>query len=86
MASTRITITKAALETLVTKAVADALAAQAPVAAPAKAQAKSPSSFVTFLHEKAAAKQACAIHPAGKCNRRFSPASSGGTNHVARID
>ncbi|HEX5073355.1 MAG TPA: hypothetical protein VFW03_09120 [Gemmatimonadaceae bacterium] len=86
-ASTRITITKAALETLVRDAVAEALAAQAPApvqSAPAKAKAE--SSFVGFLRERAAAKVACEIHAAGTCNRRFSPKSSGRQSHVARVE
>lgn len=53
------------------------------VSAPAKAKAE--SEFVGFLRERAAAKVACTIHPAGSCNRRFSPKSSGGTSHVARL-
>ena len=52
-------------------------------AAPAAAKAESP--FVIAMRARAAAKVACAIHPAADCNRRFSPASSGGTNHVAKI-
>ncbi len=52
--------------------------------APAKASAKQ-SEFVSFLHERAASKLPCAIHPASACSRRFSPKSSGGQNHLARL-
>jgi hypothetical protein len=68
-------------------AVAAALAAQLPAqAAPASAKAKAPNEFVSFLREKAAAKVACDIHAGELCNRRFSPASSGRTSHVARVE
>ena len=71
--------------------------APVPAAAPvvAKAAAPAPDGFVTFLrnreggmrhHRKALfAKLACEIHPAGTCNRRFSPASSGRVGHEARL-
>lgn len=52
-------------------------------AAPAQAKAKAP--FVQFLEARAASKIPCEIHPAGTCNRAFTPASSGRTNHVARV-
>lgn len=51
--------------------------------APASAKAESP--FLGFIHERAASKVACEIHNAKACNRRFTPASSGRTGHVARI-
>ncbi len=84
-ASTRLTITKAALQALVAEAVAEALAAQAPVkAAPAKAKAATP--FMVRLRAKQAAKVPCAIaEHAGHCNRRFPANGEGLTNHVARI-
>lgn len=55
------------------------------VAKPASAGAAE-SPFVKFLHERAASKVACEIHPRERCNRKFTPASSGRTNHVARVD
>lgn len=64
------------------------IAAQAPapaISAPAKAEAKAPNEFVSFLHAKAAAKVACTLHPAAACNRRFSPTSRGREGHVARL-
>jgi hypothetical protein len=67
----------------------EALLAQAPVpakAAPASAKAAAPNEFVSFLRTKAAAKIACEVHDPAACNRRFSPASSGRTSHVARIE
>lgn len=60
----------------------DLAVAPAPVApAPVKAE----SAFVSFLHERAASKIPCEIHPAASCNRSFTPKSSGRQNHVARI-
>jgi hypothetical protein len=63
-------------------ALTSALAAQAPASA---APAKPVSQFVTDMRARAAAKVACEVHPASKCNRRFSPASAGRENHLARI-
>lgn len=54
-------------------------------AAPAKAKVAQPTPFLTFIHEKAAAKIACEIHAPENCNRRFSPVSRGRTNHGAGI-
>jgi len=54
------------------------------VSAPAQTKAESP--FVAFLHERAASRIPCEIAShKGQCNRSFTPASSGRTNHVARI-
>jgi hypothetical protein len=64
-------------------ALTSALAAQAPASA---APAKPVSQFVTDMRARAAAKVACEIpQHVGKCNRRFSPASAGRENHLARI-
>jgi hypothetical protein len=44
------------------------------------------NAFVQAMRERAAAKLPCEIHPAERCNRRFSPASSGRRGHVARVE
>ena len=90
----------AALPDAIAQAVAAALApapVKAPAQAPAKAEAKSPAfgnrTFTEYVDARKAAAQPCAIHPALEvdgeivvvCNRTFSPKSSGGTNHVARV-
>ena len=78
----------AALEALV------AAQAPTPTARPRKGAAKSPSSFVTYLRDRAAAQtgvvpegfEACGIHDEAECNRAFRVGSKGQTQHVARID
>jgi len=85
MATTKRSMTTAARLARIERAL-ETLTAQAPaVSAPASAQAKSPSEFVSFLHERAASKVACEIHPASACNRKFTPKSSGRQGHVARL-
>lgn len=68
-----------ALETLAAERTAPAPA----IAAPKATKAASP--FVVAMRERAAAKVACDIHGADRCNRSFSPKSSGRENHVARL-
>lgn len=85
MARTNLSDRIAALETSIATLAGIVAAQHAPVApAPAKAKAESP--FLIAMRERAAAKVRCGIHPADKCNRRFSLKSSGATNHVARLD
>lgn len=84
-------MTKLAQSTLdaITAAVAAAFVAQAAIVTPS---AKSPVGPVKFADTtfgaaqlaRQAAKLPCTIHATG-CNRRFSPASAGTTNHVAKI-
>jgi hypothetical protein len=93
----KITLTQQVAD--LTALVAELIRAQTPVAAPAPkaAEAKSAAfgdrTFTEYVAARRAAAVACEIHPAldvdgtvvPVCNRSFSPASTGRTNHVARI-
>lgn len=69
------------------KAIELLVSAQAPAkSAPAQAQAKQPTEFLSFIHERASQKVACDIHAGTVCNRRFMPTSRGRENHVAKLE
>lgn len=68
------------------KATLVAISAQASApATAAPATAKVESQFVLDMRARAAAKIPCELGHGDACNRRFSPKSSGRTNHTARI-